>query len=44
MIASAMLLTQGAPGLEFDRLYLAWIQARWDAGDTWVRGVWMIRP
>lgn len=29
---------------EFDRLYLAWIRARWDDGDRWVRGVWTVRP
>lgn len=29
---------------EFDRLYSAWICARWDAGDEWVRSVWTTRP
>lgn len=29
---------------EFDRLYAAWISARWDAGDSWVRSVWTKRP
>jgi len=30
---------------EFDRLYCAWICARWDAGDDpWVRKVWPARP
>jgi NADP-dependent 3-hydroxy acid dehydrogenase YdfG len=31
-------------GEEFDRLYHAWIAARWDAGDSWVRSVWQERP
>lgn len=29
---------------EFDRLYLAWIRARWDAGQAWTRNVWKERP
>lgn len=29
---------------EFDRLYKAWILARWDDGDEWVRSVWRERP
>lgn len=29
---------------EWDRLYAVWIQARWDAADTWVRSVWPARP
>lgn len=28
----------------FDRLYNLWIQARWDAGDAWVRSIWIARP
>lgn len=31
-------------GDEFDRLYMVWIQARWDHGDEWVRSVWTVRP
>jgi len=30
--------------VEFDRLYIAWIQARWDVGDRWVRDIWKERP
>lgn len=38
-------LTQSTfAGEEFDRLYEAWIRARWDAGDAWVRSVWKERP
>lgn len=38
-------LTPGSfAGDEFDRLYLVWIQARWDCGDDWVRSVWKERP
>ena len=29
---------------EFDRLYLLWIQTRWDRGDAWIRNVWSVRP
>lgn len=39
------LLTEGAfASEEFDRLYLAWIRARWDDGDAWTRSVWRERP
>lgn len=42
---SGQLLTAGTfASDEFDRLYLALIQARWDEGDAWVRGVWSTRP
>lgn len=29
---------------EFDRLYKAWTQARWDEGHAWTRSVWKERP
>lgn len=41
---SGQLLASGAAGREFDRLYLVWIQERWDGGDPWVRSVWAVRP
>lgn len=42
---AGQLLTQGTfASDEFDRLYHAWIRARWDAGDAWVRSVWTDRP
>lgn len=42
---SGELLTQGTfASEEFDRLYLIWICARWDASDAWVRSVWKTRP
>lgn len=42
---SGQLLTPGTfASEEFDRAYLAWIQARWDAGDEWTRSVWTTRP
>lgn len=33
-----------AASVEFDRLYLDWIRARWDAADRWVKSVWVARP
>lgn len=33
-----------AAGTTFDQLYNEWIRARWDAGDAWVRSVWVKRP
>ena len=42
---SGQLLTSGTfVSDEFDRLYHAWIRARWDEGDRWVREVWTVRP
>lgn len=42
---SGQLLTRGTfANEEFDRLYALWIQARWDAGEAWVRSVWKKRP
>lgn len=42
---SGQLLGEGTfAGEEFNRLYLAWIAARWDDGDVWVRSVWTKRP
>jgi hypothetical protein len=29
---------------EWSEAYDAWIRARWDAGDRWVRSVWKVRP
>lgn len=37
-------LGSGWAGQEFDRLYLEWIRARWDANDAWTRSVWSVRP
>lgn len=42
--AGSLLAAGSAASEEFDRLYLAWIGARWDAGDRWVRLVWPERP
>lgn len=40
-----LLTARGAfPATEFDRLYLEWVRARWDAGDPWVKSVWKVRP
>jgi hypothetical protein len=39
------ILTRGTfASKEFDRLYAVWICARWDAGDPWVRSIWISKP
>lgn len=39
------LLAEGTfANIEFDRLYLELIRARWDAEHAWVRSVWKERP
>ena len=44
-VAAGQLLTVGTyASEEFDRLHLAWIRARWDADDAWVRSTWVTRP
>ena len=42
---SGQILTRGTfASEEFDRLYAVWIRARWDAGDPWVRSIWISKP
>lgn len=42
---AGQILTRGTfASDEFDRLYEAWIRARWLAGDIWVRSVWKECP
>jgi hypothetical protein len=42
--AGRLLVVGGDAGEVFDMLYLAWVRARWDANDRWVRVAWSARP